>query len=487
MPLPHRHAHPQRDLSARVGDIVDGDAPAGLVKKSPQNGGSGGNEGGDIKSEIPTAIERPTATDIQVTEIAKATGEASLAPTDNIAADRTMEAPTSAPTNTSSDDSSVASGGDGTSAGVKAGIAFGVLGGVLIIGLLVYFAFSRRKGKKGGHGNGEEKFTSVGAPPPPMKDRSKTPRLSLRPVTQFFPQLNGGQGGSSVAPPRPSPGYSPFERPSTSQSTHPSNPFGNQAERAPSPITEEHSMHTRSTPPTPDRSTKPLPAGRQASMYGDRTRKIDLTLPDPIGPPSPAGTEFSMSSVTPGAGPGPASSGAAAIAAAGGPKNTSVHRVQLDFKPSLEDEMELKAGELVRLLHEYDDGWALCIRLDRSRQGVVPRTCLSTRPVKPRAPQGGGPRGPPVNPQGGHRAAYSQDRSESPARPKTSTGPGSGRPMSPAGRPMSPAGRPQSPGPRYPGQPAGRPRAPSKSHGPSPMNPGSRPGPSPGPPPGMAM
>jgi hypothetical protein len=23
----------------------------------------------------------------------------------------------------------------------------------------------------------------------------------------------------------------------------------------------------------------------------------------------------------------------------------------------LEDEMELKAGELVRLLHEYDDGW----------------------------------------------------------------------------------------------------------------------------------
>ena len=354
--------------------MVDGESLAGLVKKSPQDGGNGGNQGVDSQADVPTAISRPTETAILGTEIAKATGEISMAPTDNIAADRTMEAPTSAPTNTSSDDSSTASGGDDTSAGVKAGIAFGVLGGVLIIGLLVYLAFSRRKSKKGGQGNGEEKFTFAGAPPPPMKDRSKTPRLSLRPVTQFFPQLSGGQGGSSVTPPRPSPGYPPFERPNTSQSTHPSNPFGNQAERAPSPITEEHSMHTRSRPPTPDRSTKPFPAGRQASMHGDRTRKVDLTLPDPIRPPSPAGTEFSMSSVTPGSGPGPASSGAAAIAAAGGPKNTSVHRVQLDFKPSLEDEMELKAGELVRLLHEYDDGWvSLTARLPfYSSDGLTP-------------------------------------------------------------------------------------------------------------------
>ena len=39
---------------------------------------------------------------------------------------------------------------------------------------------------------------------------------------------------------------------------------------------------------------------------------------------------------------------------------------------------------------------ALCIRLDRSQQGVAPRTCLSTRPVKPRSkPQ---PRGPATGP-----------------------------------------------------------------------------------------
>src|SRR5690606_28034342 len=98
---------------------------AGLVKKSPQDGGNGGNQGVDSQADVPTAISRPTETAILGTEIAKATGEISMAPTDNIAADRTMEAPTSAPTNTSSDDSSTASGGDDTSAGVKAGIAFG--------------------------------------------------------------------------------------------------------------------------------------------------------------------------------------------------------------------------------------------------------------------------------------------------------------------------------------------------------------------------
>ncbi|KAI1001836.1 hypothetical protein K3495_g6367 [Podosphaera aphanis] len=72
----------------------------------------------------------------------------------------------------------------------------------------------------------------------------------------------------------------------------------------------------------------------------------------------------------------------------------SVYRVQIDFSPSMDDELELRAGQLIRVLHEYDDGWAMCVRLDCSRQGVCPRTCLSARPVKPRSPSGG-PRGPP--------------------------------------------------------------------------------------------
>lgn len=103
---------------------------------------------------------------------------------------------------------------------------------------------------------------------------------------------------------------------------------------------------------------------RQPSERRQSVRKenvpapLDLTLPPKLGavPPSPAGTEFSMHEVEPDQSPIP-SSGAAAIAAAGGPANSTVHRVQLDFKPTLDDEMELHAGQVVRLLHEYDDGW----------------------------------------------------------------------------------------------------------------------------------
>ncbi|ORY08199.1 hypothetical protein BCR34DRAFT_590047 [Clohesyomyces aquaticus] len=62
----------------------------------------------------------------------------------------------------------------------------------------------------------------------------------------------------------------------------------------------------------------------------------------------------------------------------------NIHRVQLDFKPTMQDEMKLQVDQLVFLLHEYDDGWALCRRMDGSQQGVVPRTCLSKQPVKPR-------------------------------------------------------------------------------------------------------
>ena len=53
-------------------------------------------------------------------------------------------------------------------------------------------------------------------------------------------------------------------------------------------------------------------------------------------------------------------SSAAAAVGPGGPPPTNVHRVQLDFNPSMEDEIELRAGQLIRLLHEYDDGW-VCV------------------------------------------------------------------------------------------------------------------------------
>ncbi len=146
---------------------------------------------------------------------------------------------------------------------------------------------------------------------------------------------------------------------------------------------------------------------RKTSIRKDIPKPLDLTTkpPSPLWavPPSPAGTEYSMHSMAPGQAPGPSAS-AAAIAAAGGPSQSTVHRVQLDFKPTLQDEMGLRAGQLVRLLHEYDDGWVCSPPLphfpplphhqpatnppDRpsASASTAPNKASSRAPVSPRAP-----------------------------------------------------------------------------------------------------
>ena len=92
---------------------------------------------------------------------------------------------------------------------------------------------------------------------------------------------------------------------------------------------------------------------------------------------------------------------------------------------------------------------ALCIRLDRSQQGVAPRSCLSARPVKPRPPPGArgpGSRGPGMT--GPNGAAGS---------PNMRGPPGPQRPASPAGNRGPPA--PHSRQPRPTGPNNGSPRS----------------------------
>ena len=369
----------------------------------------------ETTSSMPTAIHDPkkSLSTSQDSVLAKATGQASVSSTTDLVVAQ-PSTPLSVPSSSSTADPSKDNGSvdAGTSAGAKAGIAFGILGGLLLVGLLVFLLFNRRRkqaAQRQNLDNDDEKLHGpVGAGEAPfgsMSNRSdpRAPRInSLRPVTQFLPNWNGfdkrasKSAAMSLAPAAAAttraPGESARERPGTSQSTHPANPFGNQAERVPTPIAEEQSFNSPSSPltaahektspfgsaPVDDSLTATGPAiaagavagtavaagmgaaalSRKASMRKGGPKNVDLTLPLHPGmpPPSPAGTEFSMSSVTAGSA-SPPSNGAAAIAAAGGPHNSSVHRVQLDFKPTLEDEMHLRAGELVRLLHEYDDGW----------------------------------------------------------------------------------------------------------------------------------
>lgn len=482
-------------------------------------------------SSVPSAITH-AADSATESVLAQATGDVSMSTTFETSATKSA-----ASTLSSSSASAAASTSSGdSSAGTKAGIAFGVLGGIFLVGMLVFFVFSRRRkqAERERLEDDDEKLNGPIAPVAPVapvdthfaaaasttpRTDPKAPRISLRPVTQFLPNWNlekRTSKGAAMALAVPAagapmtsraPGGSAWDRPSTAQSTDPANPFGAQAERVPTPIMEE-SIRARSTTPNSDalRPVSPVSSigtmntmndphsgpqvavavaaatgagsatlARKTSMRKDGPKKLDLTLPNPpmaAVPPSPAGTEFSISSVSPGATDAPSSS-AAAIAAAGGPVNSAVHRVQLDFNPTLDDELDMKAGDLVRLLHEYDDGWALCIRLDRSKQGVVPRTCLSTRPVKPR-PQAGPRPGPPVNPNGPPRGPMGPPGQ----RPMTPQGmQAQGRPASPAGRPMTPnGGRSQSPMGR-PMNPPGRPAGPPMNPGPRSQSPGPRQGP----------
>lgn len=376
------------------------------------------------EEELPTAFTvPPEATSNIDSTLALAPQTTKSVETGTIAnIDQTTSAPSPSATNQEKAEES--------NSAATAGIVIGVLAGILVVAVLVWFLFNRRK-KKLEKQHMQDDDEKINGPINPFADSAairtptSAPRLSLRPVTQFLPnltnlpdrrtsrgagmmlsvpeqqesQLHRPTGGSAWERPTVSStmnGSGPWDRPDTSMSANSANPFNdtqripeepNQQSRPVSPPSPVQSQNGLAPPPshTPEpvspvdgsangavlagAAVGAVAAGavagglaRKASIRKDLPRPLDLTMPLPPPapmsgvPPSPAGTEYSVSSVAPGQPLGPSTS-AAAIAAAGGPPQSTVHRVTLDFKPTMEDEMGLKAGQLVRLLHEYDDGW----------------------------------------------------------------------------------------------------------------------------------
>jgi len=239
-----------------------------------------------------------------------------------------------------------------------------------------------------------------------QRTMSTAPRLSLRPVTQFDPAFenrkSAGAGNllsvAAAAPPTPSkdrdlpdrprsawerpgaanvaPADNPFSDPQ--QSSPPSaNPFGNAAALDPAqaqiPNSPPNVSPLHSTKPSAD-FANPAPAIASADIDPVAAATAMASVPPPTQefpappsikapseavPASPAWTEDFPAS------PGPAPVGPPPVAGAvvgarsnsPAPPVNNVHRVQLDFKPSMQDELGLHAGQLVRMLHEYDDGW----------------------------------------------------------------------------------------------------------------------------------
>lgn len=338
-----------------------------------------------------------------------------------------------------------ASADSGMSTGGKAGLAIGLILGFALIGGLLFFCWRRRKNPNNHEELVDEKHaSSIFGGRPAVNNRmssasdkvpasirsthsaSTAPRLSLRPVTQFLPNLaadnNRKSGGNtldvasaamsekpkSMWERRAQSNQNPFDDAAilSEKQAHPENPFDE---------SEAHAAEGR-TSPNSFKSGQSSGHSQKNSWEGSE-------------PPTPKSLKFGTASAVAVAASGTAS---AVPPMPKAPAANNVHRVQLDFKPSMEDELELKSGQLVRMLHEYDDGWALCIRMDRTQQGVCPRTCLSKMPVKPR--QGPPPaiNSRPSSPQE-QNGMYprpltptSRERSESAAgeqeRPQTPTG-----------------------------------------------------------------
>ena len=288
--------------------------------------------------------------------------------------------------------------------GVKAGLAIGIILAVALLLGLLFFCFRRRRknangdyakadDEKAAYMEGLKRSQSVAS----TRTTATAPRLSLRPITQFMPDVAARGKAMNGAGPAAAPGAVGGAAAGASASrdhNDPENPFGNHAEvsrqsqgssekeaglpiqnnAAENPfgqnaevLPQTDDLAKRSMPndvvPAPLRIRTPTPeggavaggaiagaaGGLAAARIAERhnaPRPLNLTPKRPISPAasSPAASEFSQTSVT-------------AATMVNGPPPSNVHRIQLDFKPSMDDELSLRAGQLVRLLHEYDDGW----------------------------------------------------------------------------------------------------------------------------------
>ncbi|KAJ3397872.1 hypothetical protein CcCBS67573_g02168 [Chytriomyces confervae] len=57
-------------------------------------------------------------------------------------------------------------------------------------------------------------------------------------------------------------------------------------------------------------------------------------------------------------------------------RNEPLYTVIRYFEPELEDEIELCARDKVRVLEQFDDGWAVVVNLDTDEEGMVPIRCI---------------------------------------------------------------------------------------------------------------
>jgi hypothetical protein len=311
----------------------------------------------------------------------------------------------------------------GAMAGLVLGILVGI--GALLVGILLVYRRKKKQMLATAQDNEKTEVYNAPPPPPPQaqsapapipklavqpapgiqSERTATtaPRLSLRPLTEFDPAFDNSKSGANLlgaAPPTPSKELpdrprSAWERPGAANVSPTENPFNDPQHSGPpsaNPFGNNAAVDaTQAKIPDSPPNASPLHSTKPSTDFANPGRAIADAQIDPVAaatamasvppptqhlpappsisaatdgvPPSPAWTEDLPAS------PGPAPTGPPPVAGAmvGGQSNgpapgpNNVHRVQLDFKPSMQDELGLNAGQLVRMLHEYDDGWVSSI------------------------------------------------------------------------------------------------------------------------------
>ncbi|KZT02348.1 uncharacterized protein LAESUDRAFT_706381 [Laetiporus sulphureus 93-53] len=276
---------------------------------------------------------------------------------------------------------SSSSGSKILSTGAIVGICVG--GGAVVIVLLIFIIrkrFLHRREKRvndwlvesnSGPDTGTAEKTGTGAsivsstaitPDPPPSAVSRN--ASINTTTRSIPT------GPADAPMPPMRLYAPPQ---------PQNPYGN-----PSPRTAAQQLHPASVAQPPSMMYN---SGSMAP-YGNSNPPVPYGNPVRIPPPAVAPyANYAAPSAAPSAPPAAPSSLVypASLTPARSPENSvSFALVRNAFLPGMPDELAVNAGEMVRVLAEYDDGWALCANL-RGEQGVVPQECLQRQRANPQA------------------------------------------------------------------------------------------------------
>ena len=301
----------------------------------------------------------------------------------------------------------------GMSAAGKTGLAIGILLAVAIIAAGVLFLYWKKKkaldedekshNEKAAFGADAApmagSFLSPPSPPPPPPTTttrvvSSAPILDLRPMSRLMPELIGQRksqgnplstlnvpasaaaaGSRSLTPPQ---NGSPSEPPANTTNekvenpfSDPANPFGDEQAKSVFPLSGPAALASSPSMPAPLNIQKAGPpvageASTATPANGATAATTATTATAATTAAAAAGAGAAVAAIATVKPPGsPASAHSTTLSQAstgtgpGAPPN-NVHRVQIDFKPSMEDELELVSGQVVRILHEYDDGWVSC-------------------------------------------------------------------------------------------------------------------------------